>query len=112
MLSVATVILVACAAIGGPANLLSGDTKNWITYRVDIGDQIVQFTIPLGISKDFLDPPIPRRIDLEQANIFDTTGSGPRLLFSSLGLSKKSVCPSRWNASCRYLAEEQRKASD
>lgn len=72
--------LVGCATMSVATNLPSGDTKNWITYQVEVGDQVVQFTIPPGLSKDFLDPPVPHRIDLQQSGLFDQTGSGPRLL--------------------------------
>lgn len=74
------VALTGCATIGGAVGLPSGDTKNWITYRVDVGDQIVQFTIPPGLSKGFLDPPVPQRIDFKQQALFDETGNGPEIL--------------------------------
>ncbi|WP_325143118.1 hypothetical protein [Dokdonella sp.] len=46
-----------------------------MTYRVDLGDQVLQFAIPPGISEDFLDPPVPQRIDLQNPNAFDEVGS-------------------------------------
>ncbi len=72
--------LVGCAVMGVAASLPSGDTKSWKTYSVEVGDQVVQFTIPPGVSKDFLDPPVTQHIDLQQPGLFDQTGLGPRLL--------------------------------
>ena len=74
------VTLVGCATMGTATDLPSGDTKNWITYRVEVSDQIVQFTIPPGVNNDFLDPPVLQRIDLQQHGLFDETGQGPRIL--------------------------------
>jgi hypothetical protein len=74
------VTLIGCATMGGAASLPSGDTKNWITYRVEVGDQVVQFAIPPGVNEEFLDPPVSQRIDLEQLGLFDQAGAGPRLL--------------------------------
>jgi hypothetical protein len=74
------VAFTGCATMSGATSLPSGNTKNWITYHVEIGDQMVQLTIPPGLSKDFLDPPVPTHIDLLQPGLFDETGLGPRLL--------------------------------
>jgi hypothetical protein len=72
--------LAACATAGGAGEVPSGDTRSWIAYHVEVGVQIVQFTIPPGVNEDFLDPPVPERIDLQQPGLFDRTGLGPRLL--------------------------------
>jgi hypothetical protein len=72
--------LAGCAAMSVAASLPSGDTRNWKTYQVEVGDQVIQFTIPPGVSKDFLDPPVPSQIDLQQPGLFDKTGRGPRIL--------------------------------
>ena len=74
------IALVGCATMSGATSLPSGDTRNWITYRVEVGGQVVQFMIPPGVSKDFLDPTVPQHIDLQQPGLFDQAGSGPRLL--------------------------------
>src|SRR5512141_2326904 len=73
------IALIAFATMSGAASLPSGDTKNWITSRVEVGDQVVRFTIPPGVSKEFLDPPVPQKIDLQQQGIFDQV-RGPRIL--------------------------------
>lgn len=75
-----TVVLIGCATMTGAVSLPSGNTKSWITYRVEVGDEVVRFTIPPGANTDFLDPPVPQRIDLQQPGLFDQTGLGPRLL--------------------------------
>jgi hypothetical protein len=75
-----TAALIGCATMTGAVSLPSGDTKNWITYRVEVGSQVVQFAIPPGVNTNFLDPPVPQRIDLQQPGLFDQTGSGPRIL--------------------------------
>jgi len=75
-----TVTLVGCATMSGAASLPSGDTRDWITYRVEVGEHVVRFTIPPGVNEEFLDPPVPERVDLEQSGLFDQAGAGPRLL--------------------------------
>jgi len=72
--------LTAYATISVAASLPSGEKKDWLVYRVEVDDQIVKFTIPPGVNEEFLDPPVPQRIDLQQPGIFDPTGRGPRIL--------------------------------
>jgi|JI10StandDraft_1071094.scaffolds.fasta_scaffold167338_2 hypothetical protein len=74
------IVMNGCATMSDARNLPSGDTRNWITYRVEVGDQIVQFTIPPGLNKEFLDPPVPQSIDLHQPGLFDEAGLGPSVL--------------------------------
>ena len=73
-------LLAGCATVSLAGDLPSGDTKHWKTYRVEVGDQVVQFTIPLGESSDWPVVEIPRRIDLGQPRVFNQTGEGPKLL--------------------------------
>ena len=73
-------VLTGCIAMEAAASLPSGDTKNWKTYRVEVGDQVVQFTIPPEESSDFPSFEIPQRIDLAQAGIFNQAQIGPKLL--------------------------------
>lgn len=69
-----------CVAMGGTISLPTGNTKNWMAYGVDVGDQVVRFRIPPGINEDFLDAPVPQRIDLEQYGLFNRADAGPKLL--------------------------------
>lgn len=80
LVTVLIVALEGCATTSGPASLPSGDTKNWVSYRVEVGDQVVQFTIPPGESPDWPAFAIPKRIDLENPGIFDRADAGPGLL--------------------------------
>lgn len=80
VLSALAFTLAGCVAMSVASGLPSGETKNWITYRVVVGDQVVRFAIPPGINEEFLDPPVPQRIDLLKPGIFDQAGLGPRLL--------------------------------
>lgn len=77
---VLAVVLMGCAAMSGAASLPTSDTKNWVTYRVEVGDQVVQFTIPPGESPDWPAFAIPKRIDLKNPDIFDRANTGPGLL--------------------------------
>ena len=74
------VTLIGCATMSGAASLPSGDTRSWATYRVEVGDQVVQFTIPPGESPDWPAFVIPQRIDLERQGTFDRANVGPELL--------------------------------
>jgi hypothetical protein len=66
--------------MSGAASLPSGDIRSWTTYRLEVGDQVVQFTIPPGESQDWPAFEIPRRIDLEKPDMFDRANAGPGLL--------------------------------
>lgn len=77
---VLTVVLAGCATMSGAASLPKGDTKNWVTHRVDVGDQVVQFTIPPGESPDWPAFEIPKRIDLKDPDVFDRANAGSGLL--------------------------------
>jgi hypothetical protein len=69
-------LLTACGTQGYAISSPSDDMRRWLTYRVEIGDQILQFTIPPGVNGDFLDSPtIPKRIDPQQDETFDKSGS-------------------------------------
>lgn len=73
-------VMAGCAAISRAADFPSGNVKGWLAYSVIIGDQVVRFSIPPGVNNDFLDPPVPEVINLEQSELFDETGEGPKLL--------------------------------
>lgn len=83
MRTMALVLVIALSGCGlavGTKVRPSGDTKSWITHRVDIGDYVVQFTIPPGVSEVWLDPPVPLGVILGAPGVFDETGLGPELL--------------------------------
>ena len=58
----------------------SADVSQWTTYRVEVGAQIVQFSIPPGESREVSAFAIPTRIDPSRADLFDETLAGPALL--------------------------------
>jgi hypothetical protein len=68
-------VLTGYATLVGAASLPSGDTQDWVTYHVILGDQILQFEIPPGVNRDFMDTPVPKRIDLQNRDAFDEAGS-------------------------------------
>jgi hypothetical protein len=78
--SVLWLLLAACASVSAVGSLPSGDTRQWKTYRVEVGDQIVQFTIPLGESPDWPEFEIPKKIDLANPKLFNQMNQGPDLL--------------------------------
>lgn len=73
-------LIAGCATTNSAGSMPSGDTKHWKTYRIEVGDQIVQFTIPPDESPDWPVVDIPKRIDLTQPGIFDQANEGPKLL--------------------------------
>jgi len=87
------ITLAGCATLSGAASLPSGDTRHWLTYRVEIGDQVLQFSVPPGVNEDFMDPPVPKRIDLQQPELFDETGSGPTVLSRHWDYRKNMFSP-------------------
>ena len=81
----ATLLLVLLAMTGCQAAVLaagrpSSDVSHWTTYRVEVGAHVVQFSIPPGESREFPGFAIPKRIDLNRADIFDEALAGPALL--------------------------------
>ena len=76
-ISLLTIFLAGCATVRGGADQPSGDTRHWITYRVEIGDQVLQFSIPPGVNEDFMDPrEVPKRIDVQNPIANDTSSVG------------------------------------
>lgn len=82
-----TLRLILCLLLAGcQANVLAkspllGDAEQWSAYRVQVADQIVEFTIPPKESKAFVGFRIPERIDLDSdRSVFDEVGKGPDLL--------------------------------
>lgn len=76
----AVLALAGCQAVITAAGRPSADITHWTTYRVEVGAQIVQFSIPPGESREFSAFTIPTRIDLGRADLFDETLAGPALL--------------------------------
>lgn len=72
-------LVAGCATLSGP-RLPSGDMKDWASYRIDVGNQVVRFEIPPDESPDFPAFEIPKHIDLSKSGIFDQAGGGPELL--------------------------------
>ena len=73
-------LLVGCVMMSSVNDLPSGDTRQWKTYRIEVGDQIVQFTIPPSESPDWPAIDIPKKVDLTQPGIFNQANEGPKLL--------------------------------
>jgi len=71
---------VGCAGIATSSTRPTADTRTWKTYRVQVDDQIVQFTVPPGESGDYPVFKIPQRLDLGGRGVFDDIGLGPDLL--------------------------------
>lgn len=69
---------VGCGGVALSSTRPTADTRTWKTYRVQVDDQIVQFTVPPGESKDFPFFAIPQKIDF--GDVFDDSGQGPALL--------------------------------
>lgn len=73
-------LLAACQSLAMGLGKPSGDTRNWKTYRVEVGQRVVQFSIPPGESREFPNYTIPKRIDLNREDLFDIALEGPGLL--------------------------------
>ena len=73
-------VLVACIASSVAVTAPNGDISHWRTCRVKVGHNAVIFKIPPGESSDFINPEIPKQIDISRSDIFDEAGAGPRLL--------------------------------
>jgi len=73
-------LFVGCAAMSAAAGLPSGDMRDWKTYRIEVGEQFIQFAIPPNESPDWPKIDIPKKIDLTQAGIFNQVNEGPKLL--------------------------------
>ena len=76
----ALLALAGCQAVVTAAGRPSADISRWMTYRVEVGAQIVQFSIPPGESREISAFTIPTRIDPSRADLFDETLAGPALL--------------------------------
>jgi hypothetical protein len=74
------VLLAGCQAVVVAAGRPTGETRNWKTYRVEVGEHVVQFSIPPGESREFPSFTIPARVDLTRVELFDEALSGPTLL--------------------------------
>lgn len=71
---------VGCGGVAISSTRPTADTRTWKTYRVQVDDQIVQFTVPPGESGDYPVFNIPQRLDLGGRGVFDEIGLGPYLL--------------------------------
>ena len=80
LLPVGLMTLAGCQVMAVEAGRPTGDAKTWTTYRVDVGEHVVQFSIPPGESREYPTFTIPARIDLADAGIFDEALNGPALL--------------------------------
>ena len=80
LLPMGLMMLAGCQAVAVAAGRPTGDTKTWKTYRVDVGEHVVQFSIPPGESREFPNYTIPARIDLAGEGMFDEALDGPALL--------------------------------
>ncbi len=76
----ALLAMTGCQAVIVAAGRPSEDVSRWTTYRVEVGAQTVQFSIPPGESREVSAFTIPARIDLTRADLFDETLAGPALL--------------------------------
>ena len=77
--STSWLLLTACVTVS-PGSLPSGDTRQWKAYRVEIGDQVVQFAIPPGESPDWPEFEVPKKVDLTNFGQFNQMNQGPDLL--------------------------------
>lgn len=74
-------MLVGCQLLVGTSLRPSGDTQHRETYRVEVGEQVVQFSIPPRESAEFFpNYVIPTRTDLNREDLFDEALEGPGLL--------------------------------
>jgi hypothetical protein len=73
-------ILVACQTMAAVAEHPSADTRDWVVHRVQVDDEIVEFSIPDGGSADFSAFSVPDKVDLSGADSFDENNEGPSLL--------------------------------
>ena len=76
----ALLAMTGCQAVIVAAGRPSEDVSRWTTYRVEVGAQVVQFSIPPGESREFPAFTIPTRIDVSREDLFDETLAGPALL--------------------------------
>jgi len=80
LLGMSAVLTTGCQSAGYRP---TGDTARWITHRVDLGETIVEFSIPPGESPEFSAFPVPSRVDVTRSDLFDQALQGPRLLYSA-----------------------------
>jgi len=73
-------LFAGCATLSPAGSLPSGDTRHWKIHRIEIGNHVVQFTIPTGESSDWPAFEVPKQIDLSKSKLFNDVNQGPDLL--------------------------------
>jgi hypothetical protein len=58
----------------------TGETHQWIAYRIDLGESVLEFSLPPGESRQFPAFPIREHVDINRSDLYDDALIGPRLL--------------------------------